>query len=107
EPLRLQQPLGRESRNLSEDFRTEPELINNILRPLLDREVFPTGMLDRSGIEDIITEHYERNGRHEAILAMLISWGLAAKYFLYDDLCDVPDDMYAPRCIGRVPAPCG
>ncbi len=88
--------LGREFRDLSEDFRTEPELITQILRPLFEAGVFPEAIFDRGGVEQIIREHYEHNARHESLLALLISWGLAAKCFLYEDLSDVPAEMYAP-----------
>ncbi len=91
-----EQPLAREFRDLNEEFRAEPQLADQILRPLLQAEIFPPQIFNRSGIEDIIVEHYQRNGRHEAVLSRLISWGLAVKYFLHDDLSDVPPEMYTP-----------
>ena len=94
--FRKQPTLGRDFRDLSEDFRAEPELITQILRPLLEAGVFPDAIFNRAGIEQIILEHYEQNCRHEHLLALLISWGLAAKYFLYNDFSDVPPEMYAP-----------
>ncbi len=39
---------------------------------------------------DIIVDHYRKNGRVEAVLSALIFRGQAAKYFLHDDLSDVP-----------------
>ncbi len=89
------EPLGREFRDLSEDFRAEPELMDQILRPLLEAEIFPPELFNRSGIEQIVREHYEQNARHESILSLLISWGLGVKYFLRDDLSDVPAELWA------------
>lgn len=91
-----QEALGREFRDLGEDFRAEPQLIDNILRPLLRSGIFPTELFNHSGIEEIISDHYQRKGHHEAILSGLISWGLAAQYFVHDDPSDVPLDMYNP-----------
>ncbi len=91
-----QKPMGREFRDLSADFRAEPELVEQILRPLLRADIFPARMFNCAGIEEIIREHYERNGRNENLLSLLISWGLAVKYFLQQDLSDVPPEIYAP-----------
>jgi asparagine synthetase B (glutamine-hydrolysing) len=92
----MQQPLGREPRHLADDFRAEPELIHNVLRPLLRGGIFPSHMFNYSGIENLINEHYQKNQDHAAILSRLISWGLAVKFFLYDDLAEVPSDIYSP-----------
>jgi len=89
-------PLGRDFSNLGEEFRAEPELFEYVIKPLLDGEVFPSHVFDRKGIEDIVTQHYEKKRNHEAIIATLISWGVAAKYFLHDDLSDVPTDIFRP-----------
>jgi asparagine synthetase B (glutamine-hydrolysing) len=95
--LLIRQPaLGREFRDLSQDFRTEPELVNQVLRPLLRSGVFPDSTFKHAGIEQLIREHYERNASHHEILGLLISWGLAARYFLHDDVSDVPLEMYVP-----------
>lgn len=96
ELLHRRQPLDREFRDLGEDFRAEPQLVRDILRPLLRSDIFPSEMFNLSEIEAIINEHYEKNGRHEATLSGLISWGLGMKYFLREDLSDVPAEMYAP-----------
>jgi len=93
--LPQRETLGREFRDLSEDFRAEPQLVDQILRPLLRAEIFPPELFDHSGIEQIIEEHYEQDARHESVLSLLISWGLGAKYFLRDDLSDVPPEMCA------------
>lgn len=97
ELFRRQQHLGREFRDLDEDFRAEPQLVDLILRPLLQADIFSSDLFNRSGLEGIIVDHYQRNGRHSAVLSGLISWGLATKYFLRDDLSDVPPDMYKPE----------
>ncbi len=89
--LRPRPGLGREFRSLADDFRSEPDLVSNLLNPLLQQGIFPSEIFNRSGIEQIVSEHYQSRQNHEAVLARLISWGLAAKYFLYDDLADPPD----------------
>jgi hypothetical protein len=86
---------GREFRDLSEDFRNEPKLISDILQPMLDAEVFPSDIFDYSGIHNIVAEHYQAKQSREYVLSLLISYGLALKYFLYDDFSGVPADMYA------------
>jgi asparagine synthase (glutamine-hydrolysing) len=88
--------LGREFRSLAEDFRAEPELARDVLQPLLETGIFPEAIFDRRGIEGLVAEHYAGRGDHEAMLSRLISWGLAAQYFLHDDLGDVPAEMYTP-----------
>src|SRR5262249_26785288 len=42
------QPLGREFRNLGEDFRAEPELMDGILKPLLRAGVLPESIFNYS-----------------------------------------------------------
>jgi asparagine synthetase B (glutamine-hydrolysing) len=85
--------LGREFRDLGEDFRSEPELAT-LLRDLLQAGVFASQIFDYSGIEDMIKEHYELKRRHEAVLSLLVSYGLAVKYFFMDDLSDAPREMF-------------
>lgn len=92
----LRQPLGREFRDMGKDFRAEPEVAKCILRPLIEGEVLVSTIFDHSGIEAIITDHYNGKGNHEAMLSLLVSWGLAAKYFLHDNLSDAPEDMFIP-----------
>jgi asparagine synthetase B (glutamine-hydrolysing) len=86
--------LGREFRDLGEDFRSEPE-VATLLRDLLHAGVFASQIFDYSGIEDVVKEHYEMKRQHEAVISLLVSYGLAAKYFLKDDLSDAPRDMFA------------
>jgi asparagine synthase (glutamine-hydrolysing) len=93
--LRLKEPLGREFRDLNDDFRAEPELLKNILRPLLEAGTYPDAIFDRAGIEALLEEQFHHSGKHENIVALLISWGLAAKYFLHDDFSDVPPSAFA------------
>jgi asparagine synthase (glutamine-hydrolysing) len=94
--LRKQIPLGREFRDLNDDFREEPEVVDKILRPLLDSGFYPSSMFNRAAVEEVVDEHYHKNGRHDNILALLISLGLAAKFFLHEDLSDVPGSMFQP-----------
>jgi asparagine synthetase B (glutamine-hydrolysing) len=94
--LHKEPPLGRDPRSLAEDFRAEPALADKVLRPLLRVGVFPAAIFDHTSIDNIITEHYQRRGNHEAILSNLISFGLAVKFFLHDDLTEVPTYMYTP-----------
>jgi asparagine synthase (glutamine-hydrolysing) len=100
EPLkklfRLGSSLGREFRDLNDDFRAEPELVEHVLRPLLKAGVYPATIFNHAAIEEIVSEQYESNGRHENVISLLISWGLAVKYLLYDDTSDVPRELYDP-----------
>jgi asparagine synthetase B (glutamine-hydrolysing) len=89
--------LGREFRSLDDDFRAEPELIDLILKPLLTSDVLPDSVFNHAGIADIVREHRESKIGHEGVLGLLISIGLALKYFLHDDFADVPESIYAPR----------
>jgi asparagine synthase (glutamine-hydrolysing) len=86
---------SREFRDLGEDFRQEPQLVDDVLLPLLDAEIFPPSLFDYAGIRDVIVEHYEGKRSHEYLLSLLISYGLAMKYFLHDDCGDVPANMCA------------
>lgn len=90
-------PLGREFRDLDDDFRAEPQLIDNILRPLLCAGIFPEDIFNLRAIDEMIHEHYQGNGKHQEMLSLLISWGLGAKFFLHDDLSDVPSEIYLPN----------
>ena len=65
--------LGREFRDLGEDFRAEPELAT-LLRDLLQAGVFASQIFDYSGIEDMIKEHYElkRQSRSSAFVARFL-----------------------------------
>jgi len=92
--FRRRRSLGREFRDLGEDFRAEPELVEQ-LRSLMDSEILPNTVFRREGIEQIIKEHYENARSHEHTIGLLISVGLAMKFFLHDDLSGVPDEMYA------------
>lgn len=85
---------SREFRDLGEEFRNEPELANNLLRPLLEADILPSRIFHHRRINQIVFEHYQSQGSHEYLLALLISHGLATKYFLHDDCSDVPDKMY-------------
>jgi hypothetical protein len=94
-----QSGLGREFRDLAEEFRAEPELVDEILAPLLHSGILPESIFRRNAIEELIAEHYKSNGRHEQTLGLLISLGLGIKYFLHDDFSDVPRESGAPDAI--------
>ncbi len=86
---RRRPPLGRAPRDVAGAFRSEPVLMDGVLRPLLDAGMFPDRLFDRQGIEAVIREHYSGTARHEQLLSMLITWGLSAKFLLHDDFSDV------------------
>jgi len=92
--LKFHEPLGRNEINRGQAFLAEPELIEDILRPLLIAGIFPTHLFNLAGIEEVINEHYVQVKDHAELLSLLISWGLATKYFLHDDLSDVPPEIY-------------
>ena len=96
ERLRARSALGREFRDLNEHFRREPELADRVLRPLLRDSVLPASVFSHEGVERVIAEHYSGAAGYHDTLALLVSWGLAAKYFLHDDLSDVPPEMHVP-----------
>lgn len=85
---------SREFRDLGEEFCNEPELIDKILLPLLEADILSSSIFDHSGIRGLVEDHYNRRGSHEYLLSVLISYGLAAKYFLHDDFGDAPAEMY-------------
>lgn len=93
-PFTRQSALGREFRDLGQDFRAEPELIKQILQPLLGAGILPESVFRREGIERLVDEHYSGKASHEHTIGLLISLGLAMKCFLHDDLSDVPQDVY-------------
>jgi len=91
--FRLHEPLGRNETNRGQAFLAEPELVEHILRPLLAAGVFPDRIFNLAGIEEVINEHYtHRTHDHAELLSLLISWALAARYFLHDDFSDLPPD---------------
>lgn len=93
--MRTAPALGRDYRDLNEDFRAEPQVVDEILRPLLKDGIFPDGVFDRSGIEAVIEEHYGGKAGHADLLSLLISWGLAARYFVAGDMAMAPSELFA------------
>jgi hypothetical protein len=69
-------------------------LRDDILLPLLREEVFPAAMFDHAGIRALVDEHYRGAASHEDVLAKLISWGLAVKFFLREETSDAPPEMF-------------
>ena len=104
--LRRRPALDREFRRVDEDFRAEPELVTDILQPALRDGIFPSHIFRTEVIEQLIDEHYNRNARHEMVLARLISFALASRYFVHDQWKSVYDEMQVwPE--GPVPAMSG
>lgn len=85
------QPLRREIRDLGGDYRAEPQLVEKILRPMLAQGLFPSDIFSLEGIENIIEAHYSGRERHQEMLASLISFGLAHKYFALGEVGEVPE----------------
>lgn len=86
-------PLGREFRDLDEEFRAEPQLMEHILRPLLKQGVFPGEMFNLTEIQALIDDHYHAKGRHSGLLSQLISWGLAVQFLVVDDAPAIPTEL--------------
>jgi len=87
--------LGREFRDLGEDFRAEPELTGHLLPSLLKSGMLPDSIFNHRGIDQIVQAHIQGKGNYEHAIGLLISVGLAVKYFLHDDVSDVPSEIYA------------
>jgi len=92
-PATVPASLGREFRDLDEDFRSEPAVMTDILYPMLGEGVFPDSMFNTVGISAVIDEHYGRKGNHAELLSLLISWGLAVQYLLRTTPVRFPDDI--------------
>jgi hypothetical protein len=70
---------------LDTNLRAEPELISDILEPLIEDGIFCASIFDVDGIRQIVTDHYDRGARHALTISLLVSWGIAAKYFLHGE----------------------
>jgi asparagine synthetase B (glutamine-hydrolysing) len=92
--FRAQPQLGREFRDLSRDYRAEPELIEQILKPLLKSSALSATIFNHRAIDRLIHEHYALKASHETVLGLLISVGLALKFFLHDELSDAPPELF-------------
>ena len=77
--------LGREISDLAEEFRTEPQLVDELLEPMLADGVFEPSIFDVEEIRALAAEHYDRRARHEATLTLLISWGLASRWLIHGE----------------------
>jgi hypothetical protein len=86
--------LGREISDLNTELRQEPELATHVLQPMLNGGIFDAEHFDQGEIAAIIAEHYDGRANHGSVLSLLISWGLASRFFLHGDLAGVPKDMY-------------
>ncbi len=93
----LDQGLGRELGDADAEFRAEPKLADELLRPMLKDGVFPTDIFDHTEIEKIIDEQFRGHGRHWNTLSQLISWGVGSRFFLHDDFSEVPQKLYSDR----------
>ena len=92
--LNIKEPLGRNEIDRGDKFLAEPEIIEHILNPLLNKGIFPNDIFNVDAIHSIISEHYSRQQDHSELLSQLISWGEASKYFVHNDLSDVPDSIF-------------
>jgi len=84
------QSLGRESSDLGSQFRAEPGLVSEFLRPMMAEGVFPAEIFNHAGIDGLVRDHYERKTDHSLLIALLISWGFASRWLLHDQLDDAP-----------------
>lgn len=87
------QPLRREIRDLAGEVRADPQLADTVLRPMIDQGIFPTDIFSMNGIENILAAHYSGRERHEELLALLISFGLAYKFIGLGETADVPASL--------------
>lgn len=92
--LNIKEPLGRNEIDRGDKFLAEPEIIEHILNPLLNNGIFPSDIFNIDAIHSIIAEHYSREQDHSELLSQLISWGEASKYFMHNDLSDVPKSIF-------------
>lgn len=93
--LKVKEPLGRNEVNRGDKFLAEPIIMEQILTPLLKAGIFPSDIFNVSEIEAIIIEHYSQKNDHSELLSQLISWGEATKYFVHNDLSDVPKSIFS------------
>ena len=84
---------AREFRNLADDFRSEPELLSGFIEPMLQDDVFPSGIFNHAAIRSVAAEHYDRKHNHEDVLSTLIGWGLAARALLHQDHRGIATDL--------------
>jgi hypothetical protein len=82
--------LGREASDLNQQVRAEPDIANKMLLPLLDQGVFPSTIFSIDGIRTLVNEQFGGHHDHAMLISLLLSWGIAAKFFLYDQLDDAP-----------------
>ncbi|HWR17090.1 MAG TPA: asparagine synthase-related protein [Terriglobales bacterium] len=91
--LRRRPALDREFRRVDEDFRAEPELVTEILQPALRDGIFPPEIFQIKAIEQLIDEHYNKNARHEMMLARLISFALGSRYLVHNQWREIYDEL--------------
>ena len=82
--------LGRESSDLGRDLDAETVPVQSILKTMLDDGVFPTDVFDADAIRTAAESGGPADRDHALFVSLLISWGFAAKYFLYSQATDVP-----------------
>jgi asparagine synthase (glutamine-hydrolysing) len=93
--LKMKEPEGRSQVNRCERFLLEPELMELVLKPLLNSGIFPSNIFNIDGIHSLISEHYSEQADHSESLSRLISWGEGVKYFVHRELSDVPKTIFA------------
>jgi len=71
--------LGREFSDVAAQVRSEPALIDDLLRPMMNAGVYPADLFDNAGINALVDEHYNRGADHAILIALIISWGIASQ----------------------------
>lgn len=88
--------LGRELSDLDADIRDESELDTKILRPSIAQRWLDDSVFSLPDIAKIADAHFGGTADHGALLAQLISLGLASRMLLHGDVADVPIRYRAP-----------
>lgn len=88
------QKLGREFDDAGMQFRSEKNVVDEFLMPMVKEGVFPTTIFDHGGIKNIVDQHYSQQADHSLLIALLVSWGFSVKWFLHNQLDDAPEEMF-------------
>jgi asparagine synthase (glutamine-hydrolysing) len=92
--LGTNQNLGRDIADRNRLFREEPKLMTDLMLPMLDKGIFDEHVFDIDTISSLVRDHYDGHANHWELISLLISWGLGASYFLYDDLSEAPEFVH-------------
>jgi asparagine synthetase B (glutamine-hydrolysing) len=85
--------LGRNIRDLGDDFRTEPQLMRDVLLPLVEQDHLPASLFDPTQVRALGEAHYAARISAEDTLAQLISLGLAFRMIGRGDTSGVPESL--------------